>query len=333
MILPTDPTTVLVLLLAAFFCLASWANTYKMTSPWRFELYYFDYALGVLLIGVLSALTLGSMGDDLSFSDNLLIAGKRNMAYAIAAGAVFNFGNLLFMAGLSLAGMSLAFPAAYGTALVVVNLLRLFESEGHGKTLLLASTMLALATILCITGAARAFAQPEGRPAKAGTTLKLVLLSVLAGIPLGLFQPLMKWARAPEIGLASYATVFFFSIGIFLSTFVYNLYFCNLPVEGRPVGLVDYFRTKFKFHVLGLMGGAIWCSGLLCSLVALESPRGRDLWLSVQNIVLPSFPVAGALYGLVVWRELRDVRPSVRLLVLLALVCFLAAIFLSSQTL
>lgn len=333
MILPTDPTTVLVLLLAAFFCLASWANTYKMTSPWRFELYYFDFALGTLLIGVILPLTLGSMGDDLSFSDNLLIAGKRNMAYAMAAGVVFNFGNLLFMAGLSLGGMSLAFPAAYGTALVAANLWRLLGSGSDGKSMLLASTGLALATVLCIAGAVQALAPAEAQMAKRRARLKMVLLCVLAGIPLGLFQPLVKLARAPEIGLASYATVFFFSIGIFISTFIYNLYFCNLPVEERPVGLVDYFRSKFTFHLLGLVGGVIWCSGLLCNLVALESPRGSDLWPRVQNLLLPAFPVLGALYGVVLWRELRGVRQSVLLLVLLALGCFLASVFLASQTL
>src|SRR4051794_15514662 len=109
MILPTTYATAMLLTILSMICWGSWANTFKMTKKWRFDLFYFDFSLGLLLTGVIAAFTLGSMGDDLSFTDNLLIAGKRHVAYAIAAGVIFNLANMLLIAAISLAGMAVAF--------------------------------------------------------------------------------------------------------------------------------------------------------------------------------------------------------------------------------
>src|SRR5215212_11954742 len=89
MILPTTYATALLLTIISMICWGSWANTFKLSKSWRFELFYFDYAFGVLIMAVVAAYTFGSMGDDLSFSDNLLITGKRQMAMGLAAGGIF----------------------------------------------------------------------------------------------------------------------------------------------------------------------------------------------------------------------------------------------------
>src|SRR4030081_1715131 len=101
MILPTTYATALLLTILSMICWGSWANTFKLTRKWRFELFYFDYALGVLLAAVIAALTFGSIGAELSFSDNLLIAGNRKIAWGIAAGVVFNLANMLLVAAIS----------------------------------------------------------------------------------------------------------------------------------------------------------------------------------------------------------------------------------------
>ena len=78
MILPHTYIATLLVLFFSMLCWGSWANTQKMSGKWRFELFYFDYAFGVLLTAVICAFTLGSLGyDGFSFLDDLMNAGKR----------------------------------------------------------------------------------------------------------------------------------------------------------------------------------------------------------------------------------------------------------------
>src|SRR5438477_2581703 len=119
MVLPHTYAATLLLMILSMLFWGSWANTFKLTGKWRFELFYYDYSLGVLLAAIIAAYTFGSMGDELSFSDNLIVAGKRNMAWAMAGGVVFNLANMLLVAAISVAGLAVAFPIGIGLALVV----------------------------------------------------------------------------------------------------------------------------------------------------------------------------------------------------------------------
>jgi len=114
MILPTTYGLALALTIITMLCWGSWANTFKLSKNWRFELFYFDYALGVLIAALIAAATFGSMGDELSVMDNIMIAGKRQMAFALGAGIVFNLANMLLVAAISVAGMAVAFPIGIG---------------------------------------------------------------------------------------------------------------------------------------------------------------------------------------------------------------------------
>jgi len=52
-----------VLCVLTMLCWGSWANTRKLArKDWRFELFYWDYAIGVVLLTLLLGLTLGSTG-------------------------------------------------------------------------------------------------------------------------------------------------------------------------------------------------------------------------------------------------------------------------------
>ena len=105
MILPHTYLVTLLVLLLSMICWGSWANTQKMTGKWRFELFYFDYAFGVLLTAVIIAFTLGTMGfDGFSFLDDMMNAGKRYSAMGFGAGVIFNLANMLLVAAISVAG-------------------------------------------------------------------------------------------------------------------------------------------------------------------------------------------------------------------------------------
>ena len=114
MLTPTTYAAALILSILSMICWGSWANTFKLTKKWRFELFYFDYAFGVLAAALIAAFTFGSMGNELSFTDNLLITGKRQMAMGMAAGGIFNLANMLLVAAISISGLAVAFPVGIG---------------------------------------------------------------------------------------------------------------------------------------------------------------------------------------------------------------------------
>ena len=146
--LPNTYTLTLLALLLSIVCWGSWASTQKAAGKWRFELYYFDFALGTVLTALLLALTFGTFGDNLTFEDNLAISGKRQMAIAFAAGAIFNLGNMLLLAASSIAGLSVAFPIAMGFALIVTSVIGYDAKTSTNPALLFGGVALILGAVI-----------------------------------------------------------------------------------------------------------------------------------------------------------------------------------------
>src|SRR5579871_6871623 len=278
MITPATYSSALLLGLVSMLCWRSWANTFKLAGKWRFELFYFDYAIGVLISGVVAAYTFGSLGTGLSFSDNLLVAYKHNIAYALGAGAVFNLGNMLLLGAVSVAGLALAFPVGLGTALLIgVSWTQILDPK---RDLLSSLTGLAVTAGAVVLGSIACAVHARSRKPAPGlrdssrirpqrgsslytkpTGKKGILLSLVGGVISGSFYPLVQMAMGDGIdsgGLGSYAIVIMFSLGVFVSTFAFNLYFSNLPVEGDVVRIIAYFNGTFRQHALGILGGVIW---------------------------------------------------------------------------
>ena len=100
----------------------SWANTQKLSGKdkWRFELYYWDYAIGVFLLGLVLAHTLGNFGSTgMSTVQNMHSAAFRFVIPALLSGVIFNVANILLVVGIDAAGMTVAFPVGVGLALVI----------------------------------------------------------------------------------------------------------------------------------------------------------------------------------------------------------------------
>ena len=87
----------LIMCFVTMICWGSWANTQKLASKeWRFQLFYWDYALGVLLLSLILAFTIGSIGDEgRSFLEDLRQADSANLWSALIGGVVFNFAKIL----------------------------------------------------------------------------------------------------------------------------------------------------------------------------------------------------------------------------------------------
>src|SRR5258706_769734 len=170
MLIPQTYAGALILIVLSMICWGSWANTFKLAGKWRFELFYYDYSLGVLLAAIIAAYTFGSMGDDLSFSDNLIVAGKRNMAWAVAGGVVFNLANMLLVAAISVAGLAVAFPVGIGLALVVGVVWNYFLNPQGNPILLTVGVVLVVGAIIvdALAYASHAAGAKTPAPAPAG---------------------------------------------------------------------------------------------------------------------------------------------------------------------
>jgi glucose uptake protein len=328
MILPTTYATALLLTILSMICWGSWANTFKMTKKWRFELFYFDYSFGVLLAGIVAAFTFGSMGDDLSFMDNLLIAGKRQIAYALAAGIVFNLANMLLVAAISLAGLAVAFPIGIGLALVIGVLWNYSINPIGNPFLIFSGVALVVAAIVVDAFAYRAHSEEDGELTDE-FSVKGLVVALVSGVLMGSFYPLVELSRASEIGLGPYSVGFFFSMGVFLSTFIFNLYFMNLPVEGEPVGMIQYFRDgSMRNHLLGVFGGLLWCAGMLANVVAASGTA--KVGPAVSYAMGQGATMISALWGLLVWKEFAGAETRVKLLLVIMFVLFGAGLGLIS---
>src|ERR1051326_3059024 len=132
----TYPITLL-FMITSMMCWGSWANTMKLTPGWAFQLFYWDYVIGIILGSLFWGLTLGSSGQSgTSFLADIRQADATHMVYALLGGAVFNVANLLLVAAIDIAGLAVAFPVGIGLALVVGVLLN-YALAPKGNVLLL----------------------------------------------------------------------------------------------------------------------------------------------------------------------------------------------------
>jgi glucose uptake protein len=338
-------------------CWGSWANTFKLSGKWRFELFYYDYAIGVLLMAIVVGLTFGSMGDKLlTFVDDITVAGKQKIAFGLAGGVVFNLANMLLVAAISVAGMAVAFPVGIGLALIIgVVWNYILEPQGH-PILLGAGVVVILGAIVVDAiayqrnasraatedaAAAAAAAEDSKSDTKAGkvrkgsrrkTATKGIVLSLISGVLMGSFYPLVQLGREGGVGygLGPYAIAFVFAIGVFLSTLIFNLYFLNLPVQGKPIPMSAYFHGTIKQHLLGIAGGVIWCAGAIANFVASEQSQEVHVGPAASYAFGQGATMVSALWGLLLWKEFAGAKKDVRLLLVLMIILFLGGLALIS---
>lgn len=294
-----------ILCVVTMLCWGSWANTQKLAGrEWRFQLFYWDYGIGVLLLGVVFAFTLGSLGSaGRPFLDDLRQADGRWLASAFLGGAIFNLANLLLVAAIDVAGMAVAFPVGIGLALVLgVATTYLATRTGNPAELAIGVACIAVAIILD----ALAYRRMAG--ASAGASAKGILLSLACGVLMGWFYSFVAGAmgaidpvtRALEPGkLSPYTAIAAFSVGVFVSNFLWNSLVMARPFTGEPVPFGDYFsRGNLRLHLIGVLGGVIWNIGMSLSIVAATAAGPALSYGLGQGATL-----VASLWGVFVWRE------------------------------
>jgi len=325
MILPATTLASLLLLLLTLFCWGSWANTQKLVYRWRFELFYWDYSLGVLLLTGVVGLTLGASGTEgRSFLPDLAQVSSSNLLSALIGGTIFNLANILLVAAIEIAGMAVAFPVGIGLALVIGVVLN-YVAAPLGNVALLATGVVLVAAAIILD--AVAYRRLSG--SAAGVSTKGLVLSVACGILMGLFYRFVAAAMysdplAPTAGkVGPYAAVFIFAIGILLSSFVWNSIAMKKPVRGAPVSFRDYALGSWRTHLFGVLGGVIWGVGMSLNLIA----SGRAGFAISYGLGQGATMVA-AFWGVFIWKEFRAAPRGTSGLITAMFVCFLTGLAL-----
>ncbi len=311
-------------------CWGSWANTQKLAAKtWRFELFYWDFVSGLLLFSLLAALTLGSFGDTgRAFISDLQQADFSSVLSAFLGGMVWNLGNLLLVAAIAVAGMAIAFPIGGGIAWVVgilfnyvLVLLARGEPEGNPQILFAGVAVIVVAILLSMVAYGR-LAHATKKP-----TVKGILLSVGAGLLIAFFYGLVVRAVDPSFvaggagTLTPFSAAFFFSVGAFATTFLFNPVFMRFPVEGRPVRMSEYWKGDLRTHMTGVLGGVIWSCGLTTSFMAVGA-AGPAVSYALSNAA----PVVAMLWGVLVWREFARAPEGTNRLIILMFACYLVGL-------
>jgi len=280
-------------------CWGSWANTQKLAGrAWRFELFYWDYALGVLLLSVIMAFTLGSLGE----------AGR----------------NILLVAAIAIAGMSVAFPVGIGLALVIGVVVNYIATPVGNPVILFLGVGLVTAAIILDAAAYRRLPN-QGQ----GVTTKGLVLSIICGILMGFFYRFVADSMSTDFinledgKLGPYSAVFFFSLGLLVSNFIINPIIMKKPFVGEPVAMAEYFKGGLTLHAIGILGGVIWAIGMTFSIIA-----SGQAGFAISYGLGQGATMVAALWGVFIWKEFEAAPKSTGRLLTLMFLGYLAGLAL-----
>ncbi len=309
--------------LITMLCWGSWANTQKLAGKtWRFELFYWDYVIGVCLLSLIFALTAGNSGTEgRGFFADLQQAAPASLGWAFLGGVVFNIANILLVAAIAIAGMSVAFPVGIGLALVLGVLLNYANNPAGSGNPMFVFSGVGMITVAIIINAI-AYRKLPGQ--KSAVAVRGLILAVVCGVLMSTFYYFVAKSLAGVVSnvdgtinstvtaatlkdgvlqagkLTAYTANLIFALGILLSNFLVNTIVMKKPFVGSPVSPLEYFKGTPKDHLWGIIGGCIWGIGMSCNIVASNVASPAVAYGLGQGATLVS-----AIWGVFIWREFR----------------------------
>jgi glucose uptake protein len=310
----------LVMMVVSMLCWGSWANTMKLTPGWRFQHFYWDYVLGVLVMSVIWGITLGSTNQGpQSFMQNLSRAGSSAILYALLGGVVFNVANLLLVAAIEIAGLAVAFPVGIGLALVEGVVINYILDPKGNPYLLFGGLSLVIFAIVCD---AMAYRRKEAGSTNVST--KGIVISILAGLLMGLFYPFVTKALTDPRPLGPYTVGFVFAVGILLCTIPANYALMRWPIAGGgALSMRGYFTARGGWHMFAILGGLIWCTGTVFNFVA---GRAQLVGPAVSYAIGNGATMVSAAWGVIVWKEFSGAPAGVMRLIALMFILFVVGL-------
>ncbi len=326
MILVQNYALAVFLCFVAMVCWGSWQNTQNLIGKgWRFELFYWDYTIGIVLFALLMAFTFGSFGNQgRSFISDLAQADPRYLLSSAIGGFIWNIGTLLLVASISIAGMSVAFPIGGGIGWTLGILINYLGKPEGNPTLLFGGTAVIIIAILLSMQSYRKLASHQKKPSFMG-----IFLAFLAGICIAFFYRFVASSLATDFSpadagrISSYTAVVFFSFGALVSTAIVNPFFMAKPVQGEPVKISEWFKGSARAHLLGLLGGFIWCLGNSVSFMSVGAASPAIAY-GLSNAA----PVVAALWGIFLWKEFKDAPKGTNLMLAMMFVFYLIGLAL-----
>ncbi len=325
MVTVTSYYTAILMCVVTMLCWGSWANTQKMTRKnWGFQLFYWDYSIGVLLFSLFLAFTMGSFGDSgRGFLTDIGQSDFKWLGSAFLGGVVFNVANILLVVAIEIAGLSVAFPVGIGLALVL-GVVTTYAATGEGNVPMLAAGVLFVVAAIILD--ALAYKRIGGSGA---ASAKGIIISVLAGVLMGFFYSFVAASMAsPSEGgvleagkLTPYTAVVMFSLGLLLSNFIFNTFMMKKPIVGNPATAREYFAGSAKDHLIGILGGAIWSCGMNFNIIAAPAADPALAYGLGQGATMIS-----ALWGVFVWKEFKDAPKGTNTLIFWMFLCFVVGL-------
>ncbi len=307
-------STAIIMCVITMLCWGSWANTMKLSGEkWTFQLFYWDYSLGVLLFSLLLAFTAGSFGENgRPFLEDLSQAGMKFLFLAFLAGVIFNLSNVLLVTVIDLAGMAIAFPIGVGLALVV-GVVTGYIGDPVGNPVLIFTGLASVILAIIIDGIAYSKIPAEGNK----SIVKGIVLSIIVGIVMGLFYPLLVQSITTDLmtpepeKITPYTAIVMFALGLFLSSFIWNYYLMRKPLVGTKVTFSDYFKLgSLKDHLVGLLGGTIWMTGFSFMTMAQDQAGTAISYGLGQGATM-----IAAFWGVFIWKEFKTAPKSTNKLI------------------
>ncbi len=308
-------------------CWGSWGNTQKLAAKtWRFELFYWDYVIGIVLLSLIFGFTLGSTGEQgRGFMEDLSQVSMVNIWSAILGGIIFNASNILLSASISIAGMAVAFPLGVGIALVLGVIVNYMSTPKGDPVILFIGVALIMVAIIFNGIASGKMAKGEKKSSKKG-----IWLALIAGVLMSFFYRFVAAAmdidnfESPTVGMATPYTAFFiFAIGVLASNFIFNTIVMKRPFVGKPVSYSDYFSGSISTHFVGIAGGLIWGLGTLLSFLAAGKAGAAISYGLGQGATM-----VAALWGVFIWKEFKGASRSVNLLLFFMFLLFISGLIL-----
>lgn len=320
-----DYSLAVVFCIITMLCWGSWGNTQKLAGKtWRYELFYWDYVIGILLLSLIFAFTLGSSGESgRPFLADLRQADSANIISAFTGGIIFNLANILLSTAIAIAGMAVAFPVGIGIALVLGVIVNYAASQKGDPILLFTGVALIMIAIVINS---IAFKKAAAGGQKVST--KGLVVSVIAGVLMSFFYRFIASSMDldnfadPGRGLMTpYTAVVCFSFGIFASNLVFNTILFKRPISGEPTSYSEYFKGSFSTHVVGVLGGIIWGVGNSFNLIAAGKAGAAVSYGLGQGATL-----VAALWGVFIWKEFKGAPKGVNGLLAAMFLLFLVGI-------
>jgi glucose uptake protein len=92
---------------------------------------------------------------------------------------------------------------------------------------------------------------------------------------------------------------------------------------GAPVSMSDYTKSPGLWHLWGILGGAIWCTGAVLNFVA---SHAQIIGPAISYAIGQGATMVSAIWGVFVWKEFASAPANARKLIPLMFGFFLVGL-------